>query len=355
MAGGGAERQLTYLCKETVQRGIDVHVALLRGGPNLERLEKSGATIHWITATSNYDPLIFVRLVSLIRELNPDIVQTWLTQLDVFGGAASLWLGKPFVLSEVCNALAYTTGWKDSLRLWIGKRANFITSISDGGRDYWLSHGKPSGQIQVIGNAIPFHEVEEFNASCSEKMPSQNNTIVFAGRYEAQKNLEVLVEAFRQVLNRVPSANVRLIGRGSMREFLIDFCEKHNLSDRMVVGDYTDQLWTVLKYASVFVNASVYEGVPNTILEAAVLGCPLVLSDIQAHREIFDDESACFVPVSSPEAIADGIIATLSSREAAKEKSKKAIQAISRFSPQTVAEQYHRLYEHLIFSPVETL
>ena len=51
-------------------------------------------------------------------------------------------------------------------------------------------------------------------------------------------------------------------------------------------------VWALMKKASVFVSLSAYEGCPNTVMEAMACGCPLVLSDIPAHREILD-ESVC--------------------------------------------------------------
>src|SRR5437016_1713687 len=95
---GGAERQLAYLASAQAARGYDVHVACLRGGPNAGRLERSGANLHLLSSSTesakggfraaHYDPRVVWRILRLILSLRPDIVQTWLEQMDVIGGLA---------------------------------------------------------------------------------------------------------------------------------------------------------------------------------------------------------------------------------------------------------------------------
>src|SRR5438128_2582870 len=100
LATGGAERQTSYLVESMQKRGHEVHVAFTAGGPNLERIARSGATLHELGSRGNYDPRIFLRLLSLIRRIRPDVVQTCLTQMDVAGGLASVVGGAPWVLRE---------------------------------------------------------------------------------------------------------------------------------------------------------------------------------------------------------------------------------------------------------------
>src|ERR1041385_9365160 len=76
LGNGGAERQLAYLAAELRRMGHEVHVASSRGGPNLERLEAAGVQWHCLGGISNRDPLIFLRLIVLLRKLRPDVVQT---------------------------------------------------------------------------------------------------------------------------------------------------------------------------------------------------------------------------------------------------------------------------------------
>ncbi|MGE5752661.1 MAG: glycosyltransferase, partial [Deltaproteobacteria bacterium] len=82
---GGAQRQLSYLAPALVERGHEVHAAYLRGGSNLSRLDSGRVVLHRLRSLGNHDPFIFVQLAALMRRIRPDIVQTWILQMDILG------------------------------------------------------------------------------------------------------------------------------------------------------------------------------------------------------------------------------------------------------------------------------
>jgi glycosyltransferase involved in cell wall biosynthesis len=349
MGGGGAERQLSYLSTELVKHDCELHVAFLYAGPNLERLEKSGAKIHWLKSRSNYDPLLLVRIIGLIRRLRPDIVQTWLPQMDVFGGMAAVICDVPFIVSERSCALAYTEGWKNHLRRIVATKAIQVIANSNGGRDYWLSKGKGHDFLSVVRNAIPFDEIDRVSEYYHSKNKSANmGRIIFAGRYSYEKNLPLMLEAIKQVLAVRPEITAYLYGEGPMREDLLTFRDSCSLSNRLFIGGYTTELWGILKGADVFVSVSTFEGTPNTVLEAAACGTPLVVSDIPAHREFLDDDSAIFVKVDSPEAVAEGIQHVLADRSTALIRAARAKEMIAHRAPAAVAAEYLKIYDRLV-------
>jgi predicted O-methyltransferase YrrM len=94
MAGGGAERQLTYVSQGLTQRGWDVHVAITATGTNMNRLQSSGAEIHYLP---RHAVSVLPQLTKLTRRLRPDIVMTWLPKMDILGGIAGQLAGVPWV------------------------------------------------------------------------------------------------------------------------------------------------------------------------------------------------------------------------------------------------------------------
>ena len=352
MGGGGAERQLTYLCMELVRSGCEGHVGLLYGGPNMERLERSGAVINKLKCQSNYDPLLIYRIARLISRIRPDIVQSWIAQMDVFGGLAAKLTGVPFVMTERSTAQNYSGGWKNCLRKIVAANASYIVANSQAGRDYWLSQGMERERLSVIRNAIPFVDIESFTCDpATQEIPTDAESIVYSGRYSYEKNPTVMLEAFRQVLNARPEATVYMFGDGPMKNDFIAFRDKHGLADRLRVGGYTSQLWGIFKTATLFVSVSSFEGTPNTVLEAVACGCPVVLSDTPSHREILDDASAWFVPVDSPPTIARGILSVLADRKEAQVRAVRARSIIKRWSPAAIAAEYLELYGRITRQP----
>src|SRR5262245_26828864 len=137
LEGGGGERQLAYLAAGLKQRAIEAHIAFTRRGPNFERLKASGATLHEIPLTHNHSPALLWSLWRLVRLLRPDLVQTWLTQMDIAGGMIAKLTGTPWILSERNSALSYPASLKNFCRSRIAAGADAIVANSKAGKDYW--------------------------------------------------------------------------------------------------------------------------------------------------------------------------------------------------------------------------
>ena len=349
MGGGGAERQLAYLAKGLVENALEVHVAFLKGGPNLERLQASGATLHELSSPAGSYGVVFLKLLRLMGRIKPDLVHTWLHQMDILGGVAAIMLGIPFVISERSNSFAYLGGLRDRVRLMIGKKAALVLANSEGGKAYWASHGKNRDLIRVVRNGIPFEEIGRIPADGTEdaRVDSGSERIIFAGRYSVEKNLKNLLMVMGKVLNVRPRAVALLFGEGPLKGELVDTSRKLNLGDRVRILDYSDKLWHVLKRAKVFVSVSYFEGNPNTVLEAGACKCPLVLSDIPAHREIFDSACAWFVDPHSPEAISEGVLRVLEEPEEAERRVESAYSRISAYSVESMSREYCTLYRRM--------
>jgi glycosyltransferase involved in cell wall biosynthesis len=351
LGGGGAERQVAYLSEQMTRIGASVHIACLRRGPNFERVQKSGVILHELMCRNNYDPWILWQLVQMMHKVRPDLVQTWLPQMDVLGGLAAILNGIPFMMSERSCSKAYIGTWKDRLRLIVGRRAVAIIANSESGKRYWqsLSHSRT---IKVIRNGIPFSEIQRSCRAADEVtgVGAPTEVILWAGRYSAEKNPLMLLKAVRQVLTERVNAVVILFGEGPLKDDLIAMANQYGLQGRIRIEDFNPQLWSWMKRANLFVSTSLFEGSPNAVLEAAAAGCPIVLSDIPEHRELLHDDSAFFVSPSDPTAVAQGMITSLRDPEKAERKAGLAYEELSRWSVESVAAEYIRLYSAALAS-----
>jgi glycosyltransferase involved in cell wall biosynthesis len=348
LTGGGAERQLTYLAGELVQLGWDVHVAYVHGGPNMKRLEQTGATLHRLEALGNYDPRILWRLLSTIRNIKPDIVQCWLLQMEMLGGVASVISRTPWIFSERSCAEAYPPSLKAWLRVRMGLFATAIVSNSEGGERYWRSQTSGSLRCGIIRNALPLEEIGSVPTATPEEagLRMGEPLVLTAGRFGPEKNLEVFIRAIRLVAATHP---VRAIccGEGPLRGHIEDLVAETGLNERVRIIGYVPNLWSLMKRATVTVSVSLFEGSPNVVLEAMVCGCPLVVSDIAAHRELLDERAAVLVDPRDPQRIADAILDVLRDPGGAAKRRQVAYDRVQQHSLSAVARQYSELYREL--------
>ena len=78
-------------------------------------------------------------------------------------------------------------------------------------------------------------------------------------------------------------------------------------------------------------------------------GLPLVVSDIPAHREILDEEAALLVgKYEDPQAVAGAVIAALSDRNSAAQRSERALARVLDAGVPRMAEAYERVYTTIL-------
>jgi glycosyltransferase involved in cell wall biosynthesis len=326
-------------------KGIDVHIAYRLAGPNISLIRDCGVGLHELCSSGNYDPRLLWKLIRTIRTVRPHLIQTWLTQMDVLGGLAAVITRIPFIMTERSVALAYNGGWKEHLRCWIGRRAALIVANSNSGKEYWLSKKQPD-LITLIRNGVPVEDIPRTPPICWETQGLREPTeiLLFAGRYSPEKNLFTLLDAIFLALSERVNLAAFFFGEGPQKNELIAKVRRHQMEDRVKILDYTTQLWSWMKRADLFISVSLFEGSPNTVLEAAAQRCPLVLSDIPEHRELLDDDAAFFVSPCAPDDIARGILAALRDPERAKRKAQSAYQTVSPFTVESITREYLNVY-----------
>jgi len=344
LGNGGAERQLTYLAGELQRTGHEVHVASSRGGPNLDRIKSDGVHWHRVGGVSNRDPVIFLRLVQLMRKLRPDVVQTILAPMDIMGGAAALLTRTPWILKESSSARLYDTGLRHKFRTALGRRAHGIISNSADGDLYWQSV-RSSNPRSVIRNAIPFAEIQKAASGfkLGTAQGSEEKVILFAGRLDSGKNVRTLILALAQIAHEVPFIAL-VCGDGRRRQYLERLAREAGIAHRVVFTGYVSNIWTLMKCADAFVSLSRFEGCPNVVIEAMACGCPLVLSDIPAHREILDDKAASLVDPNNPAEAARAIKEVLNDGTAARARARTALPNAATWKVEQVARLYERVY-----------
>lgn len=348
LGSGGAERQLSIIAPALARAGVEVHVAYCRGGPNLGPLENSGVQLHLLPSLCNHDPILLWKIIRLVRRLQPDVVQTWLLQMDILGGVASLLNRVPLIVSERSSAAAYVPGWKTRLRLLVGRRANCLIANSCGGIDYWRPY-LPQDRLHLVRNCVT--QGKHLVAKHSETQlmsQSEQPLIVFAGRFSYEKNIPNLVEALILVARQNLDTFIMMFGEGPEREFAARRIVDAGLSNRIIVAGYSADLATWMARASACVSVSHFEGHPNIVMEAAAAGCPLILSDIAAHREMFDETSALLVPADSPQLIAEALLTSLQDQDSARKRALHASGIAAKNDlPATIAA-YLAIYDNVV-------
>lgn len=141
-------------------------------------------------------------------------------------------------------------------------------------------YGKRVDDAKVILNGFEEHVISKYDSWEKEK------TVVFASRLLPVKNPDTTAKAYLELAPKYKDWNFYLIGKG---ECLFDYMKKeeipsnvHHVNELMSQKDFH----SLLSKSAIYINSSLSEGLPLAIVEAASLGCILVMSDIKHNMEV---------------------------------------------------------------------
>lgn len=352
LGGGGAERQLALLIPALQAMGWNNHVAYARAGVNLEAIVNAGVPVTQVGPGAVGSIRTLLQVYRLVGRTRPQIVQTWLPHMDIVGGLAAKAHRARWVITERSSSAAYDGSLAYRLREWLARGADCVVANSHAGARLWEELAPDLRRI-TIPNAVPYDRIRTRTNSARLQSPNPGlarKKILTAGRIAVEKDPLTLLRAIAEVLQARDDSIVEIFGEGELETQLRGQVASlpSNVAGRVRISGYTDDLWGEMASADVFVSMSRFEGNPNVVLEAAACECPLILSDIPAHREIVDATSAWFVPIQDAQALARTLMHVLDNPRQAREKAGAAMELVAQRSVERMARTYDALYRTLL-------
>jgi glycosyltransferase involved in cell wall biosynthesis len=171
--------------------------------------------------------------------------------------------------------------------------------------------------------------------------------IVTVGRIDAQKNPDLLFDAFARVAQTRHDVALIYIGDGVLREALQARVRASGLGDRVHFMGLRPQreIASLLRSADVFALSSAYEGMPMALLEGLGAGLPVVTTDVGEVRKVVSARCGEVVEQPTPEAFGaalDRVLCNLSVLAG-----EPCLHAIDNFKPAKVLEPVYDNYRQL--------
>lgn len=130
------------------------------------------------------------------------------------------------------------------------------------------------------------HPTEEQKENMREKLnlPKDKVILVYAGQFVARKDQKFLLELFSEEKS-LEKYLLLLLGDGAD---YADLKEKYGKKQNVVMTGSVNNVNEYLQASDIYIASSKSEGLPNGVLEAMAVGLPVILSDIEQHKEIYD-------------------------------------------------------------------
>ena len=186
------------------------------------------------------------------------------------------------------------------------RRASHVVCPSSFLRELSLGWGLAAEKVTVVPNAIPPLPQLRPAAEVRAELDLAPPLLAFAGRINAQKALDVLLEA----LARIDGPTLALAGDGPERERLEARASELGLGDRVrFLGARTrTEVLELFAAADAAVLTSAWENFPHTVVEALAVGTPVIGTAVGGVGEVVrDGENGMLVPPGDPRAFAGAL------------------------------------------------
>lgn len=248
----------------------------------------------------------------------------------------------------------FSGAFKRSLAsIGIYKAKKVIVSSENTKRDMIKYFPKAEEKIEVIYPGRPGYKRIEDKKTIDKtirKYGLGGQYILGVGTLEPRKNIERLIEAFREVAKHNKEIKLALVGKkGWLYEPIFEKIAYWNLQDRIIWTGYVpdEDMPVIYSGAKIFVYPSIYEGFGLPPLEAMSCGVPVITSNVSSLPEVVGDAAVLINPMEVGQ-IKDAILTLLHDEELTEKLIAKGINQSKKFDWHVSAQKVVDIYNELI-------
>ena len=177
------------------------------------------------------------------------------------------------------------------------------------------------------------------------------------GRLEEQKGHAHLIDAMAALLPNHPELKCVILGEGSLHAELQSRIDARGIGPSVGLLGEQDEITAWLSAFDIFVLPSLWEGIPNALLEAMALGLPVIASDVDGVGEaVAHGISGLLVKPGDPKALSIAVSDLLEDKSLGAKLGAEAKAAINEnFRLVTMIERYERAYSAVLGGTVSEL
>jgi len=293
---GGAERQLVYLASHLDKSRYEVLVCSLSAeAPLCPLLENSGIPTVILPQVMHPDLTRPFKLYHLIKSFQPDLIHSYLFVANTWSRIVGSMQNIPVILSERSSEPKKPFFITEINRLLSPLGTCVIANSQAGAHRIIQNKEFDPKKVFVIHNGLPLDNYLSLSNNnkhrlCAELgLSEQSRMIGIIARLSFPKNHKLLFDAFQLIQEQYKDIYLLCIGDGPLRDELNIYARKLGIQDSVIFTGIRNDIPECLSMLDVLVLPSLWEGLPNVILEAMAAKCPVIASDVGGVKEVITD------------------------------------------------------------------
>ena len=314
-----ANELLDHRVAQVNKTGVYENAICCSSGEYVDRLRAKGHIVYVVDTPRGLSPWALIcsiwKTYQILRKHKFDIIHTHGSVIGVIGRMAAFMACTPIVIHQVHGFHQHDA--MNRLRKWLFTQVEKLLALIT---NKLLFQNKvdidkclykriaPEKKLVLVGNGIQLDCFNTYN-----KPDNEPKVIVCVARFEPVKNHRMVLEA-AEILNqrRVPFT-LQLVGDGELIDKCKGWVREHGLENVVHFLGYRDDVSALTTNADICVLASIKEGIPRAIMEAAAAGRPMITTNVVGNRDaLIDGTTGFLVPLNDASALADKIELLLS-------------------------------------------
>jgi glycosyltransferase involved in cell wall biosynthesis len=321
LGSGGTQRVLTRLVEHMARQGAEQSVVCLNAASDNElsdRVTLAGAALYVVGRKRLLLGYGLLPIWNLFRQRACDVSVTFLFFADVAGTLMS-WLGNvPTRISAQRSSNDHYSKLHCKVIRLVLRKATCIVLNNNAYRSHAKRFLPNRTPICVIPNGVNFRKrmpTDRKHRLHAELMLSPDTPLIgCVGRLSVEKRVEDVIRAV--ALLEDSTSHLVLIGDGPQKVHLARVIESLDLADRVHFLGERQDIDVIVHDLSLYVLASSFEGMSNSLMEAMIAGCPVAVSAIDVNLTLIGNNTRGWTfQVGDIQGLAGAVIAILNSPE----------------------------------------
>jgi glycosyltransferase involved in cell wall biosynthesis len=357
----GTERQLVELAKRLDRTRYEVIICCkFRQGPLLAQIENEGLEIVEIPLQSFCELNALkqlARLVKFMRKRRIQLLHTTGNLGNTFVALAGLLARVPAIITSRRDMGGLIPEKLRTIQRALCRSSQAVLVNARCIKERLIEEESISAdKIEVIRNGIDFSrfEVAPDNLAATRRelnLDGPGPLIGVIANIKPIKGHQYFFEAFQQVSYEYPNARALIVGEcfDDWEEKLKLQCRALGIDNRVIFAGLRSDIPEILSTISLFVLPSLSEGMPNAVMEAMVVGAPVVATTVGGTLELITDgKSGLLVPPADSRELARAMIKVISDRDLGVRLAATARQQIGKLHMDRMVHETEALYKRLI-------